>query len=362
MLGGLEKVFAMHNDKPLRVLLTGGAGFLGKRVISELRDLGATRNRPLYIRSLDLLPCESADDSVEGDISQSTVVDDAARDIDVIVHAAAMIDWGNTPRHRIVEVNLDGTRHLLEAARRNGVGAVVYTGTMDAVMDGGPLPDIDEDQPYPSRFMDAYSESKALAEQAVLAANDESLRTVVLRACGMYGEADPYHMDNVLTSARAGKLTFRVGSSETVFEHVYVGNVAYAHALATFAMVEEERPAIAGNKYFVTDQPADNFFEFMRKFVERLGYEFPPASRSIPAWAALLAGRANERFAKLVQPLWKLRPVLTKSSVSVLTNSISIKSTRLANDLGYEPRYTVEEAFERVVSYYEPEFGRTPRQ
>jgi nucleoside-diphosphate-sugar epimerase len=59
-----------------------------------------------------------------------------------------------------------------------------------------------------------------------------------------------------------------------------------------------------------------------------------------------------------VQPLWKLRPVLTKSSVSVLTNSISIKSTRLANDLGYEPHYTVEEAFERVVSYYEPEFGR----
>ena len=349
----------MHNDTPLRVLLTGGAGFLGKRVISELRDLGAARDRSLYIRSIDLLPCESADDSVEGDISQPNVVDAAARDIDVIIHAAAMIDWGNTPRSRIFEVNLDGTRHVLDAARRNGVRALVYTGTMDAVMDGGSLLAIDESQPYPSRFMDAYSESKALAEQAVLEANDESLRTVVLRACGMYGEADPYHMDNVLTSARDGKLTFRVGSPETVFEHVYVGNVAYAHALATFAMVQEEPAAIVGNKYFVTDQPADNFFEFMRKFVERLGYEFPPASRSIPAWAAMLAGRANERFARLVQPVWKLRPVLTTSSVSVLTNSISIHSTRLADDLGYEPRYSVDEAFERVVSDYEPEFGRS---
>ena len=349
----------MHNDTPLRVLLTGGAGFLGKRVISELRDLGAARDRSLYIRIIDLLPCESADDSVEGDISQPNVVDAAARDIDVIIHAAAMIYWGNTPRSRIFEVNLDGTRHVLDAARRNGVRALVYTGTMDAVMDGGSLLAIDESQPYPSRFMDAYSESKALAEQAVLEANDESLRTVVLRACGMYGEADPYHMDNVLTSARDGKLTFRVGSPETVFEHVYVGNVAYAHALATFAMVQEEPAAIVGNKYFVTDQPADNFFEFMRKFVERLGYEFPPASRSIPAWAAMLAGRANERFARLVQPVWKLRPVLTTSSVSVLTNSISIHSTRLADDLGYEPRYTVEEAFERVVSDYEPEFGRS---
>ena len=350
--------FTMPNNNPFRVLLTGGAGFLGQRIITELRDLGATRDQSLYIRSLDLLPCESADDSVEGDISRSSVVDAAARDIDVIVHAAAMIDWGNTPRSRIFEVNLDGTRHVLAAARGNGVRALVYTGTMDAVMDGGPLVDIDEAQPYPSRFMDAYSESKALAEQAVLEANSERLRTVVLRACGMYGEADPYHMDNVLNSMRDGKLTFRVGSPETVFEHVYVGNAAYAHALATFAMLGEEPPPITGNKYFVTDQPADNFFEFMRKFVERLGHEFPPASRSIPAWAAMLAGRANEHFARLVQPVWKLRPVLTRSSVSVLTNSISIQSTRLADDLGYEPRYSVEEAFERVVSYYEPHFGR----
>jgi sterol-4alpha-carboxylate 3-dehydrogenase (decarboxylating) len=225
-------------------------------------------------------------------------------------------------------------------------------------MDGGPLVGINEDQPYPDRYLDAYSESKALAEQAVLAANDTSLRTVALRACGVYGEADPYHMDSVLTSARAGKLTFRVGSADTVFEHVYVGNVAYAHALATFAMVADETPPLLGNKYFVTDQPAENFFEFMRKFVERLGYDFPPASRTIPAWVAMLAGRASEAFANLVQPVWKLRPMLTRSSVTMLVNSASVQSTRLADDLGYQPRFTPGEAFERVITYYAPRFGK----
>lgn len=346
---------------PLRVLLTGGAGFLGKRIISELRELATTRQREIYVRSLDLLPCEEADESIVGDITQLAVVNDAARDIDTIIHTAAMIDWGNTPHDRIFAVNLDGTRHVLDAARRNGVHAVVYTGTMDAVMDGGHLIAIDEGQPYPEDFMDAYSESKALAEQAVLAACDESLRTVVLRACGMYGEADPYHMENVLTAARDGKLTFRVGASETIFEHVYVGNVAYAHALATFALAEEEPPPILGKPYFVTDQPADNFFEFMRKFVEHLGYDFPPASRTIPAWAAMLAGRANEGFAKLVRPVWKRQLTLTKSSVSALTNSISINSTRLTDDLGYRPRYTPEEAFERVTTHYAPRFGKAGR-
>jgi nucleoside-diphosphate-sugar epimerase len=191
-------------------------------------------------------------------------------------------------------VNLDGTLRVLEAARKNGVRAVVYTSTMDVVMDGGPLVGIDEDQPYPDHYLDAYSESKALAEQAVLAANDANLRTVVLRACGIYGEADPYHMDSVLTAARDGKLTFRLGSADTVFEHVYVGNVAYAHALAAFAMVGDEPPPLLGNTYFVT----------------------------------------------------------------MLVNSVSVQSTRLADDLGYQPRFTPGEAFERVITYYAPRFGK----
>ncbi|MGB5813365.1 MAG: NAD-dependent epimerase/dehydratase family protein [Polyangiales bacterium] len=343
-------------NAPVRVLLTGGAGFLGKRIISELADLARSRGQEVYVRSLDLLHCTEADEAIIGDITDAAAVDAAVRDIDVIIHTAAMIDWGNTPRDRLFSVNLDGTRHIIDAARRHGARGLIYTGTMDAVMDGGPLIAIDEAQPYPERFMDAYSESKARAEQAVLAANDNALRTVVLRACGMYGEADPYHMENVLTAAREGKLTFRVGSPDTVFEHVYVGNVAYAHALAALALIDEAPPAIVGSKYFVTDQPADNFFEFMRGFVEHVGYPFPPASRTIPAWAAMLAGRINERFARLVHPVWQLRPVLTRSSVSVLTNSISIRSTRLADDLGYQPRYTVEEAFERVVQYYGPRF------
>jgi nucleoside-diphosphate-sugar epimerase len=345
-------------QETLRVLLTGGAGFLGQRIVTELRELAVARGKQVRVRSLDLLPCEQADESVVGDITDASVVDEAARDIDIILHVAALIDWGNAPHSKLFEVNHQGTLHVLDAARKNGVRAVVYTSTMDVVMNGGPLVDIDEEHPYPERYLDAYSESKSLAERAVLAANGATLRTVALRACGLYGEADPYHMDSVLTAAREGKLTFRLGSADTVFEHVYVGNVAYAHALATFAMLEDAPPALLGNKYFVTDQPADNFFEFMRKFVEPLGYDFPPASRTIPAWAALLAGRASEGFAKLVQPVWKLRPTLTKSSVTVLVNSISVKSTRLAEDLGYEPRFTPEEAFDRVITYYAPRFQK----
>jgi hypothetical protein len=50
--------------------------------------------------------------------------------------------------------------------------------------------------------------------------------------------------------------------------------------------------------------------------------------------------------------------MLTRSSVTVLVNSVSVRSTRLADDLGYKPRFTPEEAFERVIAYYAPRFEK----
>lgn len=339
----------LQNDA-IRVLITGGAGFLGPRIIEELRMLAAERGRSVRIRVLDLAECEAADESMLGDVANAARVAEACEGIDVVVHSAALIDYGSAPRSRIQDVNVGGTRNVLDAARNAGVRGVVYTSTMDCVMGGQSLLDIDEAQPYPERFVDAYAESKAAAEQLVLAADGEGPRTCALRPCGMYGEADPYHMDNVLRMAREGKLTFRMGSADTLFTHVYVGNVAYAHALAVFEMLEAA-PRVAGKPYFVTDQPAENFFEFMKPFVEHDGHRMP--TRSIPAGPALVAGTLIEALCKLISPIWSVRPVMTRSSVTVLVNSISIRSDALARDLDYAPRYTTQEATRRVMEYYD---------
>jgi nucleoside-diphosphate-sugar epimerase len=335
---------------PLRVLVTGGAGFLGRRVLEETRDLAKERGRDVWLRVLDLDHCDLADESLRGDVTDEALVRDACEGIDVVVHSAALIDWGSASPTRIHDVNVGGTHNVLAAARAAGARGVLYTSTMDCVMDGRPLIDIDEGQPYPERFMDAYAESKAIAERVALAADGEGLRTAALRPCGMYGEADPYHMDNVLRAAREGKLTFRMGAPETVFTHVYVGNVAHAHSLALFELAEPQ-PSIAGRPYFVTDQPAHNFFEFMKPFVERKGYAMP--DRSVPAGVAKVAGAVVERACKWAAPIVAIRPFLTRSSVSVLVNSISIRSQALERDLGYLPRYGVEESARRVMEYYD---------
>lgn len=339
-------------SETVTVLVTGGAGFLGRRLLPELRELARERGSEIVLRTFDLEKSDLADESVRGDVTDAVAVRSACEGVDVVVHTAALVDFGRASRERIAAVNEGGTRNVLEAARAEGVRGVVHTSTMDVVMDGGDLVAIDESQPLPERFNDAYSASKAAGEKLALGADGEGLRVSVLRPCGMYGEADPYHMDNVLKQARSGRLTFRMGSPDTVFQHVYVGNVAHAHALAALALLEPE-PVIAGRAYFVTDEPASNFFEFMAPFVEGQGVRMP--TRTIPKGVAKALGAAVETFAKLVAPVVRLEPVITRSSVSVLVNSISIESDALARDLGYRPKYGAADAHRRVMEHYDGE-------
>jgi sterol-4alpha-carboxylate 3-dehydrogenase (decarboxylating) len=85
-------------------------------------------------------------------------------------------------------VNVDGTRAIIAAAVAAGVRKLVFTSSAGVVFTGGALTNIDERMPLPERAMDAYNESKAHAEQLVLAANGQGgLLTVALRPAGIFG-------------------------------------------------------------------------------------------------------------------------------------------------------------------------------
>ncbi len=335
----------------MRILITGGAGFLGRHTIAELRDLARHKAVDLEITSFDLKRSELADVALTGDVTDAFAVRKAVQGADVVMHMASLIDWGTRPLAQLERVNVQGTQHVIDACRDARVQHLVYTSSMDVLLDGRDHVDVDETTPYPSQFQDGYCATKASAEQLVLDANSPTLTTCALRPCGMYGEADPYHLDNVLRAARKG-LPLRIGSPSTVFQHVYVGNVAYAHALAAFAIVGEGKHTVAGRPYFCTDVGAENFFEFLRPFVEAKGYRLPAPERRLPDWLAYGLGAASEALARSLPSSFRFRPGLTRSSVLALTRSISVRSDRLTKDLGYAPRYSREQAFDRTMQHY----------
>jgi len=86
------------------------------------------------------------------------------------------------------KVNVDGTNAVIAAAVELGIRKLVFTSSAGVVFNGTDLIDVDERLPYPEKPFDAYNESKAKAEQAVLEANGKGgLLTVALRPAGIFG-------------------------------------------------------------------------------------------------------------------------------------------------------------------------------
>ena len=175
------------------VLLTGGSGFLGTAIIREL--LEATS--PLQVNELrvfDLEPLNYPEDTrikfIHGDVRDKDALMDAGKGADLVIHAAAIVDWGTRSEEEVLAVNHQGTLHVIEACNANQVKALVYTSSLDVLYDGNPLVDVDEERPYPEQHVTSYCASKYLGEKSVLEASGDGLRTCSLRPADIYGEGD----------------------------------------------------------------------------------------------------------------------------------------------------------------------------
>lgn len=341
----------MADDGPV-VLVTGGAGFLGHALIHELLRPDDPVLRPAEVRSFDVRPAplRQGVTAITGDVRDPAALRAACDGVDLVIHAASMVDWGLVDAATLRAVNVDGTRNVVDACRAAGVRALVHTSSLDAIDDGQPLLDGDETLPYPPRFPNVYSETKATSEQLVLAADDpDGLRTAVIRPCGLYGERDPYHLGQVLRMAAAMPLV-RIGNGRARAQHVYVGNTAHGHLVAARSLLQDQ--VAAGRVYFVTDHPAENFFDFLEPVVTGVGHRVRPWSQAIPFPVAWVLGALTEGLAWAVRPVVTWRPGLSRYGVTWVCKDCTFSSDRIRLELGYAPRYSHAEGLERTIAWF----------
>ena len=287
------------------------------------------------------LPGAARCETTIGDIRDPEAVHRACEGVDTVIQTAAAVWNVRTPRRVYDEVNVGGNRVVLDACRRRGIRRLVYTSSMDVVVDGRtPIVEGDESLPYPARLpRDAYSRSKIAAERMVLAANGSDLATCVLRPVGMYGPRDKYHLGNIVAMARKG-VSLRLGNGSARFSHAYCGNVAHAHLLA--AKLLAPGSAVAGQCYFVGDhKPDDNLFDFMEPYLRGLGLPVP--TRSIPYRLALALAAAAEIVA----------PFSNFNRFAVIQTCVdhTFSYAKAERDLGYRPVVSREEAFARSLAW-----------
>jgi nucleoside-diphosphate-sugar epimerase len=335
------------------ILLTGGSGFLGRFILEEM--LGASSPVPVsQVTVLDLKPLEGFADPrirfIEGDVRDKNLVLDCCSGVDLVIHSAAVVDWGTLSKQEVLSVNVEGTRNMIDGCLSAGVKALVYTSSLDVLHDGKPLLNVDETHPYPERHSTSYCLSKCLAEKLVIEANSDQLRTVSLRPADIYGEGDPYHVGSLVRMAMGG-FYVHLGNGQSRSQHAYAGNVAQAHLLAAGAMLNGSRD-VAGKCYFITDSEGSNFFTFFDRIVEGAGYRIRPKNLWIPGWIGTGLGGISEFIALLWRPIRKYSPKMSRFAVTYICTDYTFTSEKARKDFGFIPKYSEKEAFERTVRHF----------
>jgi nucleoside-diphosphate-sugar epimerase len=326
----------------MRILVTGGGGFLGQALCHGLVQRGhevASFNRGFYPQ-LDAIGVRQW----RGDLADADAVAAAARDCDAIFHNAAKAGaWGSRDSYH--RANVIGTRNVIAACRMHDIGRLVYTSTPSVThratrpVAGGTAADV----PYGKRLKAPYAATKLVAEKMVLAANEATLATVALRPRLIWGPGDHQLLPRLAERARAGRLRL-VGGGDNLVDTTYIANAAQAH----FDAFEHLAPgsACAGRAYFISNgEPKP-----MREIVNALlaAVDAPPVTKSLPFAAAYAIGAACEAAWTLL-PL-RGEPPLTRFLAEQLATTHWYDMGPARRDFGYVPRVTVAEGLQRLAA------------
>lgn len=322
------------------VLVTGGTGFLGRRLVERLLERGRT------VAVLGRTPAPDLERRgvrfIRASLDDAAAVRDACRGAGTVFHVAAKVGvWGRYGD--FFRANVLGTRALLEGCREHGVARLVHTSTPSVVYNGHDLAGADESLPLTTACPSPYPLTKAIAEREVLAASSPALRTVALRPHLIWGVGDPHLVPRILARARAGRLRI-VGEGRNRVDMVHVENAVDAHLLAERALANchqagDNSGTAAGKAYFITNGEPVVLWDWINGLLAALGE--PPVTRRISLRAAAAVGAVCEA-AWRVLPL-RGEPPMTRFVAAELASDHWFSIGAARRDLGYVPRVGMAE-------------------
>jgi dihydroflavonol-4-reductase len=321
------------------ILVTGAAGHIGNVLVRKLLARGE-KVRALIWRGEDTTSIRDLSvEQVEGDVLDSVSLDAAMKDVETVYHLAGIISIMPGKIPLVWRVNVEGTRNVIEAARRAHIRRLIYTSSIHAIRRAPHGVEMDEalgfdaNNPYGE-----YDRSKATASLEVQHAAQADLDAVIVCPTGVIGPYDfrGSEMGEVIRGAAFAKPMFYV---EGAYDFVDVRDVVDGLIAANANGRRGEAYILGGNKISVR-----YVIETVR---EVTGKAF--SNIKIPFSLAEFAAK----FTPWYYQRTKIKPRFTPYSLEVLQSNSEISHKKAEHELGFQPRPTFETIADTVRWFFE---------
>jgi len=319
-------------------LVTGATGLVGQRLVRRLVQDGS-RVRALVRGNPELVSALGAE-VVRGDITQASPLDAAVAGTDCVFHSAAKVgDWG--PESLFQQVNVEGTRRLLSAAKQNGNPRFIYVSSF-AVYGSDLLRDRPcfEDNPLNGSVLSAYARSKRSAEALCRESSTASFAPTIVRPGNIYGPGSALWVHEVVRVLRAGGLPLIEGGRA-------FATLAYVDNVVDLMVLAARKPEAAGRIYNANDGNGVTWRQYLHDVAEVI--QAPKPGFPLPGAVASVAGALMEGVARIFKKVD--RPMLTREAVRVLRCHAPVPIDRARRELGYEPAVSYTQGLAEVRNY-----------
>jgi nucleoside-diphosphate-sugar epimerase len=322
----------------MRIMETGGTGFTGSHLVRRLLAKGyevvvVDNQEGLFYKALQ----ESGATIALGSITDKALIEQMFSGCEVVYHLAAAFRQLNVPNQYYWDVNVEGTRSLVEAAQRFGVRRFIYCSTQGV---HGHIQHPPGNEHSPIAPEDYYQLTKYEGEQVVREYVTKGLDAVIIRPTAIYGPGDPGRFLILFRLVKRGSFLM-FGNGRTFYHPVYIDNLVDAFELAL------EKEGIQGQTYIIGDEHYYALNDLVQHVAMAMGV--PLRIRYLPFWPLWTAALACEAVCK---PL-RLSPPLFRRRVDWFRQVRAFSIEKARKELDYQPKVGLKEGLAATDRWYQ---------
>ncbi len=324
----------------MKVLVTGGTGFTGKALVRRLLN---ENHEVIALDYQEGLKTEElrqwGAEVVIGTVTDREVVKRVMQGVDIVHHLAAAFREMDVPNTYYKEVNVEGTKIVLEEAYAEKVKKLIYMSTC-GVHGNIDNPPGGEDSPI--QPADYYQQTKYEAEPIVQEYYRKGLNTVILRPAAIYGPGDPERFFMIFKRVAKGFFPM-FGSGKTFYHPLYIDNLIDA------CMLCMEDGKGEGEAYLIADEEYLEIKEIVKRTAKAL--DVPVKIPHFPVMPVVIAGHICEKICKP----FKITPIIFPRRVDWFRQNRAFNIDKAKREIGYKPRIGIDEGLKLTGEWYKSE-------